>query len=110
MPGGIQAWARELNNGDIALAVVNMNSTAAARFELGVDTLVCSTCPRSVRSVDVWAPGGPVDHPNATDIPAMAVTTFDNTIVVTALQAHEARFLRLTPQQEEVRSRTRQDM
>eukprot|EP00750_Incisomonas_marina_P002005 INCI11891.1.p1 GENE.INCI11891.1~~INCI11891.1.p1 ORF type:complete len:471 (+),score=65.96 INCI11891.1:69-1481(+) len=83
-PGGTQAWARELANGDIALAVVNMGSSSVQVTDIQIDSFVCASCPRSVKAVDVW---------NVTAAPVV----FNNVIAVEHLQAHETRLLRLTP-------------
>jgi len=80
--GGEQVWSRQLANGDVAIALLNMHPSNESQISLDLANVVCAGCPRSATVFDIWAGG------------ESTVATGEYTASVAP---HEAKLLRLTP-------------
>merc|ERR1719174_1410596 len=78
---GVHVWARLLANGDVAVVMVNLGAKAATTA-VDIADLVCGTCTRSGSVMDVRSG---------------KVTKASQTISRTGVPAHEAVFVRFTP-------------
>ena len=51
--GGVHVWSRQMHNGDVAVAMVNMEP-ASGEGTLAISDLVCTGCSRTGTAFNVW--------------------------------------------------------
>lgn len=52
--GGVHVWSRQMHNGDVAVAMVNMEP-ASGKGTLAVSDIVCAGCSRKGTAFNVWS-------------------------------------------------------
>ena len=80
----VMVWSRQLSDGAVALAVVNMNNDTSTKSTVSFRDLFCQSCSVSSASVlDIWR----------------ATTTTSHGEISVTVGPHETKLLRVTPSQ-----------
>ena len=78
--GGVHVWSREMHNGDVAVAMVNMESVSG-EGTLSISDIVCAGCSRAGAVFNIWT-GKKVPYSDR---------------ITLTVPSHETVLLRLTP-------------
>ena len=87
-----QVWARELHNGDVAIAMINTGNVTSIDITVQLVDVVCTSCKREAMVTDVWAG----DQTIGSRGPPAPIDVTDS-YTAKGVRPHETVLLRLAP-------------